>query len=67
MSALVPKYVSTIPTDPFDGQPMHYRTKSPKGYVVYSVGPDRSDDKGTPPKKGSAADVKYDLVFAVER
>ena len=66
LNSLVPSYLSAVPSDPFDGKPLRYR-KSTKGYIVYSVGPDRTDDKGTAPKKGSSADAKYDLVFAVDR
>jgi hypothetical protein len=42
---LVPSYLSRIPTDPFDGQPLRYK-RLDNGVVIYSVGPDRIDDGG---------------------
>jgi hypothetical protein len=35
----------SIPLDPFDGQPLRYR-RAVDGVVIYSVGPDRTDDSG---------------------
>jgi hypothetical protein len=32
--------------DPFDGQPLRYRA-STNGYIVYSIGPDLTDNRGT--------------------
>ena len=37
LSELVPAYLTAVPLDPFDGQPVRYK-KLPVGYVVYSVG-----------------------------
>lgn len=42
---LVPLYVTKVPLDPFDGQPLRYR-RIANGVVVYSVGADRVDDGG---------------------
>jgi hypothetical protein len=42
---LVPCYLSRVPTDPFDGQPLRYK-RLDNGVVIYSVGPDRMDDGG---------------------
>jgi hypothetical protein len=46
-----------VPTDPFDGQPLHWRPL-PDGIVIYSVGPDEKDDGGnldrkSPPREGT--------------
>lgn len=57
LDELVPAYIPTIPTDPFNGQPLRYRKLS-KGYVGYSVGEDGTDDGG---------DEKKDITFTVER
>ena len=46
LSELVPKYLSKIPIDPFDGQPLRY---SREGQVIYSVGRILRD-LGPPPK-----------------
>jgi hypothetical protein len=53
LNQLVPALLAQIPKDPFDGQPIRYR-KLDKGYLVYSVGEDRRDDKGV-----SGADVFF--------
>ena len=45
LTDLVPTFLPSVPTDPFDGKPLRYKTL-PKGYVVYSVGDDREDNGG---------------------
>ncbi len=45
LGGLVPQYLSEVPDDPFSGRPLVYRTDSP-GYVLYSVGQNRTDDDG---------------------
>lgn len=42
---LVPEYISTVPTDPFDGNELRY-AQTAEGYVVYSIGHDLTDDGG---------------------
>jgi hypothetical protein len=42
---LCPKYLDTVPLDPFDGQPLRYRRLA-DGVVIYSVGQDGIDDGG---------------------
>jgi hypothetical protein len=42
---LVPEFLEAVPTDPFDGQPLRWRT-TPEGRVVYSVGFDKEDNGG---------------------
>ena len=37
LAELVPAYLTGVPQDPYDGQPVRYK-KLPVGYVVYSVG-----------------------------
>ena len=54
LSALAPSYLKTIPVDPFGGgETLRYRT-SGDSYTIWSIGPDGSDNQGTPvrPKKG---------------
>lgn len=58
-----------IPQDPFDDQPLRYR-QLPGGYVVYSIGPDGTDDGGIePPPHRRSRDpmVPHDLTCIVER
>lgn len=52
--------------DPFTGQPLLLK-KTGRGYVVYSVGPDRKDNNALPdvPKQGSA-EREADIGFRVE-
>jgi hypothetical protein len=75
-----------IPDDPFSGKPFIYRPdvaqppsagngRAPKGYLIYSVGPDGKDDGGL--DYGTAAkrnrgqrgweEVTYDLPLRMER
>ena len=43
---LLPKYIATLPEDPFNGfKPLKY-IKQNNGYVVYSIGPDMQDQRG---------------------
>ena len=65
---LVPQYLASVPADPFDGQPLRYKKASPKGSVIYSIGPNLKDDGGTaraPAGQGSTPD--FDLPFAILR
>jgi hypothetical protein len=65
LEGLGPEYLAAVPLDPFTGDPLKYRQLA-KGYVVYSVGQDLSDDGGKErPPKGEA-DL-YDVTFIVER
>jgi hypothetical protein len=69
LAELVPKYLDTVPKDPFDGDDMRY-VKLTNGFVVYSVGEDLSDDgaKEKPPRtKGRRKRGYYDITFIVER
>lgn len=66
LGELVPQFLSSEPKDPFDGQPLRFR-RTRDGYCVYSVGPDLSDDLGTPPPEKNENGVAYDLPFRVER
>jgi tetratricopeptide (TPR) repeat protein len=62
---LVPSLLPSVPSDPFDGKPLRFK-KLPKGYMVYSIGPDRKDDGGVErnPKKPGWPE---DITFRVER
>jgi len=67
LNQLAPKYLATVPDDPFDGKPLRYKKPSPKGYVIYSIGRNRQDDGGTPRPTGGKMDGPFDLTFAVRR
>jgi hypothetical protein len=71
LSQLVPTYLDAVPKDPFDGNDLRY-VKRGAGFVVYSIGEDRSDDGGAEQvpsnkrPKGQPA-PKWDVTFIVER
>jgi hypothetical protein len=46
LDALAPRFIETIPTDLIDGKPLRYRLKPDGGYVLYSVGWNKTDDGG---------------------
>jgi hypothetical protein len=45
LEELGPGFLSKVPTDPFDGQPLRYR-RLKNGVIIYTVGEDRKDDGG---------------------
>jgi hypothetical protein len=45
LADLTPKYVATVPKDPFNDQDLHY-TQQGEGYLLYSVGVNGKDDGG---------------------
>lgn len=68
LAELAPRYLNTVPIDPFDGKPVRYKLfAAPKrGYVVYSVGEDGKDDGGvSKSKRGPSSEP--DITFTVER
>lgn len=65
LTELVPDLLPEIPRDPFDGQPLRYH-RLDQGYVVYSVGPDRTDHGGREkPETGGSS--QFDVTFTVRR
>jgi len=53
------------PQDPFDGQPLRYKKLPARGYAIYSVGPDRTDDGGE--AKGPDGKTPLDVVMTIAR
>ncbi len=69
LADLVPSFREGIPIDPFDGQVLRYAKREP-GYVVYSIGPDTTDDGGAerqPRPRGQSKGLPHDVTFIVER
>jgi hypothetical protein len=68
LNALVPEYLASVPLDPFTGEAIKYGQLA-KGYVVYSVGNDLSDDGGRErtARKHDEPPVSYDITCIVER
>ena len=58
LSNLVPDYVTSVPLDPVDGQPLHYRLQSDGKFLLYSMGENGVDDGGNP-ASSSPDDLKY--------
>ena len=68
ITALQPEFLSTIPHDPVDGQPLRYRRSPDGSFLLYSVGEDGRDDNGDPmpsdsSKKSLAWDAGRDWVW----
>jgi len=61
LAELVPSYLGQAPKDPFDGEELRYLKKSSE-YVVYSIGPNRRDDRG---KQGEDARFSGDVTLTV--
>lgn len=59
LAEVVPGLLPAVPLDPFSKSALVYRPSS-NSFVLYSVGPDRKDDQGTP--VGRANMEKGDLV-----
>ncbi len=68
LADLTPAFLDSVPTDPFDGQPMRFH-KLASGFLVYSVGPDGTDDEGQArqPRRSGQQESPYDLTFTIER
>ena len=70
LAALVPAYLKSVPTDPFDGQPLRFK-RLEKGYVAYCIGTDLKDDGGPEAKQDAEGkwirNQPFDITFTVER
>ena len=66
LDALVPQFVTTVPEDPFrnDDGPISYIPREDGGFVIYSWGHNRTDDKAVKPEKGSGW-INGDGTFTV--
>ena len=69
LASLVRAYMPVVPTDPYDGLPPRY-LRTADGVVVYSVGPDRSDNQGNlvrNAKPTDGTDVGFQLWDVAKR
>ena len=48
LGELVPQFLSAVPIDPLDGNPLRYRPNVDGTFLLYSVGEDGKDDGGDP-------------------
>ena len=51
LEALVPEYLSAVPVDIVNGQPMHYERTSAGAFKLWSIGVDGKDDQGRAAEK----------------
>jgi hypothetical protein len=65
LEELVPQYLSEVPSDPFDGNPIRYRHADP-GYCLYSISDDGQDNGGKE-KADVSSGAPYDWCFIVTR
>jgi hypothetical protein len=69
LEALVPVYLAKVPGDPYDDKPLRYR-QAGDGVVVYSIGPDRTDNQGKLDRTGrppAGTDVGFQLWDVAKR
>ena len=67
LADLAPNFLPAVPADPFDGQPLRYN-KLAKGYVIYSIGEDFTDDGGKEEDSNVAGtNQNYDITFTVDK
>lgn len=64
LAELLPAYLSKVPVDPSDGQPIRY-IETDSGFTVYCLGDDLDDDGGVPPEEGQSIVNDGDIVFQV--
>jgi len=62
LSDLVPAYLDALPNDPFDGKHLRYK-RLDKGYVIYSIGQDTTDNDGK--EKPNESNKNHDITFIV--
>jgi hypothetical protein len=46
LNSLAPEFLSTVPLDPVDGQPLSYHPNADRTFLLYSVGENGADDGG---------------------
>lgn len=56
LEALVPEFLTEVPVDLMDGQPLRYRPAGDGTFLLYSVGTDQTDDGGNAEPSGDKRD-----------
>jgi len=64
LSALVPKYLPAVPTDPVDGQPLRYQRKPDGSFLLYSIGEDGVDDGGDGSRPSGSSSNRPNMVYS---
>lgn len=62
LNALSPKYVDSVPQDPFSGEPLIYK-RADADYQLYSVGSNRKDDGGGTIPEGRTRPKGVDILI----
>jgi hypothetical protein len=60
ISEHAPEFLSAVPIDPFDGQPLRYRPNGDGTFLLYCVGEDGVDDGGDPSQTGTTTSSSFD-------
>ena len=58
-SELVPNYLNAVPADPFDGKPLRWTTDESGKPLIYSIGPDLTDDGGAVLDDDKNGDIRW--------
>jgi hypothetical protein len=59
LNLLVPEFISAVPLDPVDGQPLRYRPNADGTFLLYSVGENGVDDGGDPSLEKNVTSSSY--------
>ena len=62
LGQLVPEFLDPMPLDPFTGQELIYRREN-GGFVLYSLGENRTDNGGTPQTDENRESGEFDIVW----
>ena len=62
LNSLVPEFVSKVPLDPVDGQPLRYRRNADATFLLYSVGENGKDDGGDPSLEKDATSSSFNWL-----
>lgn len=62
LGALVPEFLSEVPRDFMDGQPLRYKLQPDGQFLLWSVGEDFKDDAGDPTPVGAQSTNPFDWL-----
>src|SRR5262249_30674786 len=67
LDALVPEFLTAVPTDYMDGKPLKYRRNADGSFTLYSIGTDLKDNGGdaglSPGKESHSLWHRMDFVW----
>jgi hypothetical protein len=66
LTTLAPEYLAEVPTDTFSGKPLQAKRDGER-FVIYSVGPDGTDDGGKEVEGPIGEENKGDIVVTVQQ